>query len=130
MTPQLGWVRTPRRDVYPVLLGAATMTALRVAIAVWYRQGGDGDLTWILDEALHGWFRAARDTIGNGPMTTGTTAHAALHSPGKGRRPTQVLPGLAGEHRRVGRRRRPSSTGEGEGRRYSLRRTAFACVAH
>ncbi len=33
------------RDTYPVLLGAATMTALRVAIAVWYRQGGDGDLT-------------------------------------------------------------------------------------
>lgn len=42
----------PYRDPYPVLLGAATMTALRVSIAVWYRQGGQGDLEQILDEAL------------------------------------------------------------------------------
>jgi AcrR family transcriptional regulator len=42
----------PHRDTYPVLLGAATMTALRVSIAVWYRQGGQGDLEQILDEAL------------------------------------------------------------------------------
>ncbi len=40
------------QDLYPVLLGAATMTALRVAIAVWHRQGGNGDLTQILDSAL------------------------------------------------------------------------------
>lgn len=40
------------RDTYPVLLGAATMTALRVAIAVWYRQGGEGDLARFVDKAL------------------------------------------------------------------------------
>lgn len=40
------------RDAYPVLLGAATMTALRVAIAIWYRQGGVGDLPQILDDRL------------------------------------------------------------------------------
>ena len=40
------------RDTYPVLLGAATMTALRVAISLWYRQGGDGDLVQIVDDAL------------------------------------------------------------------------------
>ena len=40
------------RDLYPVLLGAATMTALRVAIAVWYRQGGEGDLAQFVDDSL------------------------------------------------------------------------------
>ena len=40
------------RDLYPVLLGAATMTALRVSIAVWYRQGGEGDLAQFVDDAL------------------------------------------------------------------------------
>ncbi len=42
----------PYRDTYPVLLGATTMTALRVAISVWYRQGGRGDLSRIVDAAL------------------------------------------------------------------------------
>ena len=40
------------RDTYPVLLGALTMTALRVAIAVWYRQGGEGDLAHYVGDAL------------------------------------------------------------------------------
>ncbi len=42
----------PYRDTYPVLLGATVMTALRVAISLWYRQGGGGDLAQIVDNAL------------------------------------------------------------------------------
>ena len=42
----------PYLDTYPVLLGATTMTALRVAISLWYRQGGEGDLAQIVDDAL------------------------------------------------------------------------------
>lgn len=41
-----------RLDTYPVLLGALTMTALRVAISLWYRHGGTGDLAAYVDEAL------------------------------------------------------------------------------
>ncbi|MEN8707549.1 MAG: TetR family transcriptional regulator [Nocardioides marinisabuli] len=41
-----------RLDTYPVLLGALTMTALRVAISLWYRRGGTGDLATYVDEAL------------------------------------------------------------------------------
>ena len=40
------------RDTYPVLLGAATMTALRVAISLWYRHGGEDELTRFVDDAL------------------------------------------------------------------------------
>ena len=44
--------RHPREDLFPTLLGASVMTALRVAISVWYRRGGTGSVEDILDQAL------------------------------------------------------------------------------
>lgn len=46
------------RDRYPALLGASVMTGLRVAISLWYRQGGTSDLTTYVDDVL--------DAIGSG----------------------------------------------------------------
>ncbi len=42
----------PRADELPVLLGACVMTAVRVAIAVWYRRGGQESLEQVVDATL------------------------------------------------------------------------------
>lgn len=60
----------PRRDIYPALLGASTMTALRVAISLWYRRGGTGRLTEHVDDALHRLQVGLADLEPGGPSLT------------------------------------------------------------
>ncbi len=66
------------RDLYPTLLGAATMTALRVAIAVWYRQGGQGDLAQFVDDALLQLEKGLAEPCTRPLSTTTTTTNGTL----------------------------------------------------
>lgn len=64
----------PARDTYPILLAAAAMVALRVAVTVWYRHGGEVDLGRLLDDAL--------DQLAEGLATTIPACSSAGSSEG------------------------------------------------